>query len=226
MVDRLIKGGSHVCPGGEHLRGGEVHPPEAEPDASANAPGGGATAGTTYDLYQVGFDASWELDVFGGNRRRVEAAEASLEATQFDWATVLVTLLGEVGSNYVTYRSLQQRIRIANDNVKTQQDTLALTRKLFAAGLATDFDVARAQSQVATTKSIIPLLTAQAHEVMHFLGVLLGEEPMTLSQELAQFYWKQIYPLRRTSNFPWYWSAECRDGGKLDLRPKSHAWPS
>jgi outer membrane protein, multidrug efflux system len=153
--------------------------------ASANAPGGGATAGTTYDLYQVGFDASWELEVVGGNRRWVVAAEASLEAAQFDWAAVLVTLLGEVGSNYVTYRSLQQRIRIANDNVKTQQDTLALTRKLFAAGLATDFDVARAESQVATTKSIIPLLTAQAHEVMHFLGVLLGEEPMTLSQELA-----------------------------------------
>jgi outer membrane protein TolC len=90
--------------------------------------------------------------VFGGNRRAVESAQASLEAAQFDWASVLVTLMGEVGSNYVTYRTLQQRIAIASDNVKTQQDTLALTRRLFAAGLATDLDVARAEAQVATTE--------------------------------------------------------------------------
>ena len=157
----------------------------AREHASANAPGGGATQGTTFDLYQVGFDSSWELDVFGGNRRAVESAQASLEAAQFDWAAVLVTLMGEVGSNYVTYRTLQQRIRIATDNVKTQQDTLALTRRLFAAGLATDLDVARAEAQVATTESTIPQLTAQAHEVMHFLGVLLGEPPMALAQDLA-----------------------------------------
>ncbi len=83
-----------------------------------------------------------------------------------------------------------------------------------------------------------------AHESYHVLGFYLeataecyGMQSLwyaahrlgasvTLSQELAQFYWKQIYPLRRTSKFPWYWSAECRDGGKLDLRPKSHGWPS
>ena len=157
----------------------------AREHASANAPGGGANLGSTFDLYQVGFDASWELDVFGGNRRAVESAQASLEASQFDWASVLVTLMGEVGSNYVTYRTLQQRIRIATDNVKTQQDTLALTRRLFAAGLATDLDVARAEAQVATTESTIPQLTAQAHEVMHFLGVLLAEPPMALAQDLA-----------------------------------------
>jgi NodT family efflux transporter outer membrane factor (OMF) lipoprotein len=141
--------------------------------------------GKTFDLYQVGFDASWEVDVFGGNRRSVEAAQASLEASQFDWAAVLVTLLGEVGSNYATYRALQQRIRIANDNVKAQRSTLGLTHKLFAAGLASDLDVARAEAQVATTQATIPILTEQARGIMHFLGVLLGEPPMTLSHELA-----------------------------------------
>ena len=141
--------------------------------------------GKTFDLYQVGFDASWELDVFGGNRRAVEAAEATLQAAEFDRASVLVTLLGEVASNYVTYRALQQRIAIATDNVKSQQNTLALTQRLFAAGLATDLDVARAEAQVATTDATIPLLTAQAREVLHLLGVLLGEPPMTLAQELA-----------------------------------------
>lgn len=157
----------------------------AREHASANAPSGGATSGSSFDLYQVGFDASWELDVFGGNRRAVESAEASLEATQFDWAAVLVTLMGEVGSNYISYRTLQQRIGIANDNVKTQRDTLALTRRLFAAGLATDLDVARAEAQVETTEATIPQLTAQAHETMHLLGVLLGEPPMALAEDLA-----------------------------------------
>jgi len=83
-----------------------------------------------------------------------------------------------------------------------------------------------------------------AHESYHVLGFYLeataecyGMQSLwyaahrlgasvELSQALAQFYWKEIYPLRRTSDFPWYWSAECRDGGKLDLRPKTHGWPS
>lgn len=150
---------------------------------SANAPG--IDAGQSIDLYQVGFDASWELDVFGGNRRAVQAADARLEAAQFDWNNVLVSLLGEVASDYVVYRSLQQRIAIADDNLLTQQNTLALTRRLYAAGLATDLDVARAESQVATTASVIPQLTAQARQTMHSLGVLLGEPPMALSDELA-----------------------------------------
>ncbi len=83
-----------------------------------------------------------------------------------------------------------------------------------------------------------------AHESYHVLGFYLeataecyGMQSLwyaahrlgasvELSQALAQFYWKDVYPLRRTSNFPWYWSAQCRDGGKLDLRPKTHGWPS
>lgn len=157
----------------------------AHEHTSANTLGSPSAIGKTFDLYQVGFDASWELDVFGGNRRAEEAAEARLEAAQLDWASVLVTLLGEVASDYMTYRSLQQRIAIAESNVKTQQDTLALTRRLFTSGLATDLDVARAEAQVATTSATIPLLTQQARELLHALGVLLGEPPMTLAPELA-----------------------------------------
>ena len=66
--------------------------------ASANAPSGGATSGTSFDLFQAGFDANWELDVFGGNRRAVEAADASVEAAEYDRDAVLVSLMGEVGS--------------------------------------------------------------------------------------------------------------------------------
>ena len=138
-----------------------------------------------FNLFQAGFDANWEVDVFGGNRRSVEAADASVEAAEDDRNAVLVSLMGEVGLEYVTYRSLQQRIALANQNLAAQQGTLDLTRRLFNAGLAPELDVQRAAAQVATTASTIPLLEQQAAQAMHALSVLIGEPPMTLQQELA-----------------------------------------
>jgi outer membrane protein, multidrug efflux system len=141
--------------------------------------------GKVFNLFQAGFDANWEVDVFGGNRRAVEAADASVEAAQDDRNAVLVSLMGEVGLEYVTYRSLQQRIALANQNLAAQQGTLDLTRRLFDAGLAPELDVQRAAAQVATTASTIPLLVQQAAQAMHALSVLIGEPPMTLREELA-----------------------------------------
>ncbi len=142
-------------------------------------------AGKLFNLYQAGFDANWELDVFGGNRRAVEAADATVEAAADDRNAVLVSLMGEVGVDYVTYRSLQQRLALANQNVAAQQATLDLTRRLFNAGLAPELDVQRAAAQVATTASTIPLLEQQAAQTMHALSVLIGQPPMTLQQELT-----------------------------------------
>jgi outer membrane protein, multidrug efflux system len=145
----------------------------------------GAAAGNVSNLFQAGFDANWEVDVFGGNRRSVEAADASVEAAEDERNAVLVSLMGEVGVEYVTYRSLQQRIALATQNLAAQQGTLDLTRRLFNAGLAPELDVQRAAAQVATTASTIPLLEQQAAQVMHALGVLIGQPPMTLQPELA-----------------------------------------
>jgi len=142
-------------------------------------------AGKYFNLFQAGFDANWELDVFGGNRRAVEAADASVQAAEDDRNAVLVSLLGEVGLEYVSYRSLQQRIALANQNVSAQQGTLDLTRRLFNAGLAPELDVQRAAAQVATTASTIPLLEQQAAQAMHVLGVLIGQPPMALREELT-----------------------------------------
>jgi outer membrane protein, multidrug efflux system len=150
---------------------------------SENAPS--ADAGRSFDLWQAGFDASWEIDVFGGNRRAVEAAEADIEAAQNEAYAVVVSLLAEVGANYVDYRSLQQRIALAQQNLDAQRKTLDLTQKLFDAGLAAEFDVTRAASQVATTESTIPLLDQQAHQAMHRLSTLLGLLPLALEEELA-----------------------------------------
>ena len=142
-------------------------------------------AGKVFNLFQAGFDANWEVDVFGGNRRAVEAADASVEAAEDDRNAFLVSLMGEVGIEYVTYRSLQQRIALANQNLAAQQGTLDLTRRLFSAGLAPELDVQRAAAQVATTASTIPLLVQQAAQAMHALSLLIAEPPMTLREELA-----------------------------------------
>jgi NodT family efflux transporter outer membrane factor (OMF) lipoprotein len=137
------------------------------------------------DIYQAGFDASWEIDVFGGVRRSLEAATADLAAAIDDQRDVLVTLLGDVARNYVDLRGFQRQIAIARENLQTQRETLDLTRTRLAGGLASDLDVARAEAQVATTGSQIPTLEASARQSIHKLGVLLGVNPMALSEELS-----------------------------------------
>ena len=137
------------------------------------------------DLYQAGFDASWEIDVFGGIRREVEAANADLSAEIENRRNVLVTLLAEVARNYVEVRASQRQITIAQANLKAQQETLDLTRVRFNAGLVSDLDVARAEALVQTTASQIPVLQISARQSIHLLSVLLGQQPNALVQELT-----------------------------------------
>jgi NodT family efflux transporter outer membrane factor (OMF) lipoprotein len=156
--------------------------------------GGGAGSGGAVnfspdresDFWQAGFDAAWELDVFGGTRRAVEAAVAELQAVEEDRNGVLLTLLGDVANNYVQYRGIQQTILATQGNLKVQQDTLELTRSRFQAGLSSDLDVARAEAQVETTAAQLPPLQTQARSYLHRLGVLLGQDPSALSNELAE----------------------------------------
>jgi multidrug efflux system outer membrane protein len=149
-------------------------------------PNSPADLGKQIDLYHAGFDASWEVDVFGGVRREVEAADADLAASVEDRRDVLVTLLAEVARNYVALRGFQQQIAIAIENLKSQQETLELTQTRVAGGLGSDLDVARAEAQVQATASTIPTLEASARQTIHALGVLLGQEPMSLSEELSK----------------------------------------
>ena len=147
--------------------------------------GTGGSQALDGDLYQVGFDASWELDIFGGKRRNVEAATADLAAEMENSRDVLVTLLAEVARNYVELRTSQRQTTIARSNLQAQQETLELTRVRFEAGLVSDLDVARAEAQVQTTASQIPTLEVSARQSIHFLSVLLGQEPNALVQQLT-----------------------------------------
>jgi len=143
------------------------------------------TEGIISNLYQTGLDSSWELDIFGGTRRNIEAADADLQAAVEDRRDVLVTLTAEVALNYIDLRAFQQRTDIARQNLKAQEHTAELTRKRFEAGFVGRLDVANADAQVATTASLIPLLESSARQAIYSLGILLGREPAALLEELT-----------------------------------------
>lgn len=150
---------------------------------SDNIASGFGSNGETDD-YQVGFDAAWEIDIWGRVRRNVEAADADLGAAEESRRDVLITLLAEVARNYVELRSLQERVAIAQANTLSQQQTLDLSKARFKAGLSSDLDVARAESQLNLTKSQVPALNALTQASIHRLGVLVGQEPGAMAQEL------------------------------------------
>jgi outer membrane protein, multidrug efflux system len=137
------------------------------------------------NLFEAGFDASWEIDVFGGVRRDKEAALAQVQATEEARRDVLVTLSADVARNYVELRGAQRQLAILDETLRAQQDTLALVRARADAGLATDLDVSRAEGLVATTASQRPTLMREAGEAVHRLGVLIGLGPDALAEELA-----------------------------------------
>jgi outer membrane protein, multidrug efflux system len=148
--------------------------------------GGGGLPGVVTNLYQAGFDASWELDVFGGTRRSIEASNADYQAAIEDERDVQISLLAEVARNYIELRGYQREIAIAQENLHSQQQTLALTENRFHGGVTTELDVARARAEVASTAAGIPSLDAQVHQTIHRLSVLMGEPPMTLMEELTR----------------------------------------
>jgi len=138
-----------------------------------------------YPTYQAGFDASWELDLWGGTRRAVEAAGAALQASQEADRGAHLALAAEVARDYVDLRATQRRLAIARTNLALQERTLALTRQRLQAGVAGELDVSRAEALAANTRASLPLLEDGISQLTHRLGVLLGEEPDALAGELA-----------------------------------------
>ena len=137
------------------------------------------------NVYQAGFDAAWELDVFGGTRRAVEAANAGIASSEFGERDVLVSLEGEVARNYLEARSFQRRLAIARQNIAAQQDAFDLTRDRYQTGLSGDLDVQEAAGLLATTQAQVPPLESGFSRAAHGLGVLLGLPPGALVDELT-----------------------------------------
>jgi NodT family efflux transporter outer membrane factor (OMF) lipoprotein len=155
---------------------------------SQNSPDGLLARGTGHSLEQnffnAGLDMNWEIDVFGGNRRALEAARADLGATEESGRGVLISIIAEVGLNYLDLRGLQKQLAVARDNLRLQEQTRDLTRDRFKAGLASELDVARAEAQAANTRAVIPLLEQDMQRSIHRLGILIGKPPAQLGSRL------------------------------------------
>ena len=139
----------------------------------------------TFSTYRVGFDASWEIDLFGHTRRSVEAANARLGASVESRNEARVAVAAEVARNYVEYRTYQQRIVTTRDNVAAFEQTANLVRLQYQAGLASALDLKRAQSDWLASRAALPPLEAEARASVHALGVLLGLAPGALVAELG-----------------------------------------
>ena len=152
----------------------------ASGSASRNKSSTNTGSGARSNLFKAGFDASWEPDIFGGQRRATEAAEADLGASQASLHDTQVTLVAEVALNYIQLRSYQARLTIAHDNLATQQQTLQITDWREQAGLATSLDVEQARTNMAQTKSTIPTLNTSLTKSENRLAILLGKSPGAL----------------------------------------------
>jgi multidrug efflux system outer membrane protein len=138
-----------------------------------------------YNLYDANFDATWELDVFGGTRRAVQSANAQVGAAEYGQRDVLVSLLAEVARDYISARAYQQRLAIARDNIKVERDVLDLTSNRFDNGLGNDLDVEQAKALLDTTEAEVPSLQTGFDESVYQLSVLLGQPPGTLLDEMS-----------------------------------------
>ncbi|MDY6986616.1 MAG: efflux transporter outer membrane subunit [Thermodesulfobacteriota bacterium] len=142
--------------------------------------------GAETELYAAGFDAGWEMDIFGGVRRSVEAAQADLEASRADLQDVLVSLLAETALNYVEARSYQTRLAAAEANLKAQEKTYDLIVSRYEAGLSDELAVQQARYNLEDTRSQIPLLRTGLEAAQNRLAVLIGQLPGAVHEQLAE----------------------------------------
>lgn len=142
----------------------------------------GLGGGNVSQTRSAQFDASWELDLFGGKRRALEAAEASLEASQEDLRDTQVSLLAEVALNYVDLRGYQARLAIAQKSLATQTETWQITRWRHEAGLTTQLDEDQARLNLEQTRSLLPALQTGLEQSKNGLAVLLGRKPGELAE--------------------------------------------
>lgn len=138
------------------------------------------------NIYNAGFDASWEIDIFGGLRREREAAIAALEASDASLADARISFYADTARQYFTNRSLQKRLEIARKNVTTQTESLDLVNARFNAGLVSELDVAQAQSSLEQTKAAIPALAQEYSASLSSLMVLTGSDLESLKGVLAK----------------------------------------
>src|SRR5262245_11162623 len=150
---------------------------------SDRAPVGAASGGAGFAFWQsqIGAQTSWEPDFWGKFRRGIESADATLLSTLADYDNTLVTLTADVANSYITLRTAEERIRIARENVGTQEESLKIAEAKLKYGTATQLDVEQARTSLLNTRATIPPLETQLRQAQDALSVLLGTPPTDLS---------------------------------------------
>ncbi|HMC45325.1 MAG TPA: TolC family protein, partial [Caballeronia sp.] len=169
-----------------------VSPTGSQPQSAAGntplgvAPLPGSMGSPAYNLYQFGFDASWEVDIWGRARRGVEAATALSDASYEDRNAVLLSARAELARDYVQLRDTQALLQIARQNLDIARDTTKLTEKRVREGVVTNLDVDNAAAQAESIESLIPTFESRCETTINAIGVLLAKEPGELQQMLAE----------------------------------------
>ncbi|WP_404360631.1 efflux transporter outer membrane subunit [Methylotuvimicrobium sp. KM1] len=153
---------------------------------SAHAPNTSPQIDRSYGSAGIGFDAGWELDVWGKFRRGVEAGQANLDASIASYDDVLVSLTAEVARTYVLIRTLETQIQVALDNLQIQSETLKIANALYSGGLITELDYLQAKTLLSNTEATIPPLQALLRQAKNSLSVLLGKTPGTVDSDLGE----------------------------------------
>jgi NodT family efflux transporter outer membrane factor (OMF) lipoprotein len=151
---------------------------------SKNAPNN-ANADRYFYNYQAGFDAAWELDIWGKFRRAVQTGVANLEASIADYDDVMVALTAEVARSYILVRTNEERLDVALQNVKIQKRSLEIAEVRFKAGAVTELDVAQARSLLRSTEATIPEFRTSIRQAKNVLATLLGKLPGEIDQMLG-----------------------------------------
>jgi NodT family efflux transporter outer membrane factor (OMF) lipoprotein len=148
--------------------------------------GGGGVPISAINEYNIGFDASWELDLWGHVRRQVESADAQVDQAAEQRRDALVSTLAELARDYIQLRGAQTQIQIANDNLRVDQDILYLTRDRQLKGLSTGLDVENAAAQVEGIRAQVPTLEQQESQYINAMSFLLDQAPGALRSELSR----------------------------------------
>ena len=168
-----------------------VPPLQSQQSAAGNtglgvAPLPGSKGSPPYNLYQFGFDASWEIDIWGGARRGVEAATALSDASYEDRNAVLLSARAELARDYVQLRDTQALLQIAKQNLEIARNATTLTEKRVHEGVVTNLDVDNASALAESIESLIPTLESRSETTINAIGLLLAKEPHALEQMLTE----------------------------------------
>ncbi|MBI9037980.1 MAG: efflux transporter outer membrane subunit [Bacteroidales bacterium] len=147
---------------------------------------GNIGAGESYHntIYSAGLGVSWEIDVFGRIRKYVKSMQAQYFASQIDYYAVKVALFSEIAISYINLRTYQKRLYVAQDNLKSQNETVDVTNARYKAGLVSELDIMQSKIVLAGTKASIPLLNSLILQEINNISILIGIYPNNIADKL------------------------------------------